>query len=479
MTDIHAAPAADAPPHAASTDVVRAGLALLAANSLGGATRPGPLYPHQWSWDSAAIAMGRAPWDQDGAERELRSLFDAQWSDGLLPHIVFSDSDRYFPGPDFWQTERSPHAPVHARTSGIVQPPIHATAAWRVYQKAADRERALVFLRDLFPGLVAWHGYLYRERQRDGDGLVEVWHPWESGMDNSPAWDDALRAIALAPADVPAYHRVDVEISTDPAGRPSDFEYDRYAYLVQVFRTLGYDSARIRDATPFAIQPVLFNALLLQSNRDLARIAQVLGEDPHPFEQRAAATAAGFEKLWDERQSSYLDWDALAGAPVRRRTAAAFAPLYAGVPTPQRAERIFERLADSLARLPDELVAIPTMAPDEPDFAPGLYWRGPVWPIFQWVVHHGAQRYGHDELARRVRETTFELVRRSGFWEHYSPVSGEGQGDPGFSWTVGLVLDLVREARIDGNGAAEAGKGEREADTTSSRAQRGLGAEGR
>jgi glycogen debranching enzyme len=448
MTETQAAAVANAPTSGAHAALVRAGLELLDANSIGTATRPGPLYPHQWSWDSAAIAMGRSPWDQEGAERELRSLFAAQWSDGLLPHIVFTDSDAYFPGPGFWQTERAAHAPADARTSGIVQPPIHATAAWRVYLKAADRERATIFLRDLFPGLVAWHDYLYRFRQRDGDGLVEVWHPWESGMDNSPAWDEALARIRLTPADVPEYRRVDVDLSTDPAGRPSDAEYDRYAYLVQVFREHDYDSERLRETTPFAIQPLLFNSLLVQSGRDLARIARVVGADGAPYEAQADATAAGLEKLWDESAQTYLDWDALSGRPVRRRTAAGFAPLYAGVPSPRRAQQMLDAFARFQAPLGDGLVAVPTIAPDEPDFAPGLYWRGPVWPIFQWVVHHGARRYGREELARALRETTLALTERSGFWEHYSPLTGDGQGDPGFSWTVGLVLDLVEQVEI-------------------------------
>src|SRR3954453_12919682 len=114
-------------------------IAVLEENWLGHATVPSPsLYPHQWSWDSACIAMGYARWNQGRAQRELRSLFAGQWANGLLPHIVFSASARYFPGPEFWQTGRSPDAPVAALTSGIVQPPVHATAALAIVRHAAD-----------------------------------------------------------------------------------------------------------------------------------------------------------------------------------------------------------------------------------------------------------------------------------------------------------------------------------------------------
>src|SRR5689334_3050817 len=81
--------------------------AVLEGNWIGFATRPSRrLYPHQWSWDSACAALGWATVDQDRAAIELRSLFAAQWRDGLLPHIVFGEDGRYFPGPDYWQTER-------------------------------------------------------------------------------------------------------------------------------------------------------------------------------------------------------------------------------------------------------------------------------------------------------------------------------------------------------------------------------------
>src|SRR6266498_3117865 len=65
------------------------------------------LYPHQWSWDSACIAIGYSGWDQERAQAELRWLFASQWTDGLLPHIRFAQDARYFPGPEFWQAHLS------------------------------------------------------------------------------------------------------------------------------------------------------------------------------------------------------------------------------------------------------------------------------------------------------------------------------------------------------------------------------------
>ncbi|KKL18454.1 hypothetical protein LCGC14_2475380, partial [marine sediment metagenome] len=50
---------------------------------------------------------------------------------------------------------------------------------------------------------------------------------------DSPLWDKALQRILLRPNDIPSYQRVDTAI-VDPADRPSNREYDRYAYLVKV-----------------------------------------------------------------------------------------------------------------------------------------------------------------------------------------------------------------------------------------------------
>lgn len=444
------APAFGGHANGSDADLVDRALEVLHRNSIGGATAPSrELYPHQWSWDSACVAIGYARSDQERAETELRSLFAGQWRNGLLPHIVFTEGARYFPGPEFWQTERSPDAPARPRTSGIVQPAIHGTAVWEVFRHAADRERAAAFARELLPKVFAWHEYLYRERTRDGGALVEVWHPWETGMDNSPLWDDALARIELAPGDVPEYRRVDVEIAVADE-RPSDRDYDRYAYLVGFLRDLGYDSARIREETLFALRPVLFNALLVQSNRDLAELARAVGADPVPLDEWAERTADGLEELWDEETGVYRDFDVRAGEQVALWCSAGLSPLYAGVPGATRAPRMLETFAASGLRVGSDGWAATSLPPADPRFDPTLYWRGPVWPILNWVLHRGLVRHGFDDLAEQLRTTVVALARDGGFWEHYDPLTGRGHGGEQFAWTAALVLDLVSSSSTNG-----------------------------
>jgi hypothetical protein len=115
-------------------DLGEAAAAVLRANDRGTHTVAAPdLYPHQWSWDAALIAIGLARLSVPRAIAELRGLLRGQWSTGMIPQIVFTDEPGYFPGPDRWRTEDS--SPAGAVTSGICQPPVHAVAVYRIVQQ--------------------------------------------------------------------------------------------------------------------------------------------------------------------------------------------------------------------------------------------------------------------------------------------------------------------------------------------------------
>jgi hypothetical protein len=56
--------------------------------------RSATLYPHQWSWDSCFIAIGNSYFDTDRSMKELEYLFDAQWKNGMIPHVVFNEKEK-------------------------------------------------------------------------------------------------------------------------------------------------------------------------------------------------------------------------------------------------------------------------------------------------------------------------------------------------------------------------------------------------
>jgi len=424
---------------------------VLNTNWTGSFTKPAQRqYPHQWSWDSAFIAMGYARYDQDRAEQELRSLFAAQWADGRVPHIVFHDAEAaapYFPGPDFWQIECSRDAPAGHRTSGIVQPPIHATAVLHTYRCAADQEQALAYVAEMFPRLRAWHDFLYRERDPRGEGLVYICHPWESGQDNSPLWDPVLARMALLAGQIPPYRRVDTR-AVDPAERPLDADYDYYTFLVDFFRQRAYDEERIyADGCPFVVQDVLFNTLLCRAEQDMAELARLVGADPAPFVIRAGTTAAAINtRLWDESRGFYVDYDLAADVAIPMPALAAFIPLYGGIPDAARARRVVAYLGSPAFGLTLEGgTGFPAASYDRfaPHYSPRRYWRGPVWIQMNWLIMHGLAAYGYAAHAALLQSAIIDLPAVSGFREYFDPETGAGYGAEAFSWTAALLIDAL------------------------------------
>lgn len=160
-------------------ELLAAARAVLDRNWTGASTIPAPgIYPHQWSWDTGFIAIGRSWGDGARGAAELEHLFAARWANGMVPHIRFGpDTTNYFPGPDFWQARRSAAAPRDIETSGITQPPNRAVAALEIHRRArgaTERAAAGACLERIYPRLVAQHDYLARWRDPSGIDLAAI-----------------------------------------------------------------------------------------------------------------------------------------------------------------------------------------------------------------------------------------------------------------------------------------------------------------
>lgn len=404
------------------------------------------LYPHQWSWDSAFIAIGWARVAPERGRRELESLLDAQWSDGRVPQIVFNPAtarDAYFPGPDFWRSAQVPEAP-RQETSGIVQPPLHAAAAWTVYQ--ADPARGRAFLQRVYPKLVAQHDYLARHRT-NSDGLAVIVHPWESGLDNSPSWDVELADVPVGlggPETVPGRRR---DLDHAAAGeRPTDLDYARYIALVEHYREHGYRDAAALPTHRFVVADPLFNALLAWSEEALARIARVVGRRARPHRRRAHAVRdALLTHLYDPHESIFVarGRDGRVGAT---HSIGGIVPILLDLP---------ENVVDTLLRhaggprfaLSDR-VPLPSYDRTHPGFDSTRYWRGPSWVNTSWLVLRGLERHGRRDEAAMLRSALTTAVRTSGFREYFDPLARTGHGCQDFSWTAALVLDVLARGLV-------------------------------
>ncbi len=413
----------------------------LRLNDAGIFTKPGPRqYPHQWNWDSALIALGLSYFDLPRALVEVRSLLSGQWKDGLLPHIIYHDQPSdYFPTAAFWGTQSNPNCPPGG-TSGITQPPLLTTILRRIHQRIPIKE----FISEVFSALMAWHRWLHSARDADGSRLAAIIHPWESGTDDSPRWLTVMQAIQ--PMDVPEFKRGDLtHVRQDE--RPYQPDYERFMYLISIFRKHGYDPAALMRYSPFLVQDVLFNAILHQADQDLEALALELDRPTVEIRAWLQAYQAGFTRaFWHEHSGLFLDYDLQNKLPIQVNTAATFTPLFAGLASPEQAARLVRdhlNNPDEYAPTADQPYMLTSTSRREPAWDPRRYWRGPVWIIMNWLVSHGLARYGYEGLAEQIKQHSVDLMIRSGFREYYDPRDGSGCGSIDFSWSAALAIDWL------------------------------------
>jgi glycogen debranching enzyme len=430
---------------------------VLRRNDMGDWTRAAPdLYPHQWSWDSAFIAIGLAHLDTRRAAKELLALFEHQWRTGKVPHIVFNPEappGSYFPGPEHWAcAAASPDAPpAPPYTSCLCQPPVHAIAALRVWEVAeinggAEADEARAFLRQIYPKLLLWHRYLMTYRDPEESGLVTIYHPWESGTDNSPRWDGPLMNVEVG--DLPLYPRYDLRYVANPSERPTGADYERYLWLVKLIKGAGCDERNIYHSHPFLVKDVLFSAILVAANEALLEIAALVGpqgEDSTMIAGWITRSHQGLASLWDPELGLCLDYDLLAGRPLRTRTMAGFAPLIAGRQSPERLEALITTLESSAflghpwLRWP----VPPSTSPLQEGFHRRSYWRGPTWPVINWLLWWSLLRAGESGRAQRLRQASLQQLVIGGFGEYFDPFTGELLGANDQSWTAAVALDWL------------------------------------
>jgi hypothetical protein len=344
------------------------------------------VYPWGFLWDSCFHAL---VWDALGderADRELASVFAAQTASGFVPHMNYAAEPAASTG--FWGV---------AGASTITQPPMYGHAIAVLHRHGRDvgaaSDAALRALRHLF------------EVRRAPCGLLRIFHPWESGVDDHPRW---------------------AVWQPDP--------WDRVGWRVakgRLVRAMRVEDGEAVASPAFDVCPAGFNALVAWNAWQLAAVT---GDDR--LRRDADDLAAVLDTRWDPQAATWSDVaaDGTPGSAIRT--------LDALLPALVTADDGRARTALAAAVDPDHF-GLP-FGPSgvdvaEPAFDPAGYGRGSAWPHLTYLLWVAALRLGLTTVAADLAGRLVGGAEVSGLSEHWDPRDGAGLGARPQSWT-GLAV---------------------------------------
>lgn len=326
-----------------------------------------------WQWDSYFHALAYRYVEPHLAHDQLRVVIDHQRADGMIPDAVHDEG-----------TVTHLNYPVDA---DVTKPPLLAWAAWKLYERDGDRE----FLDEIYEPIVRWNNWWFEQNDLDHNGLCEYQHPYSSGLDDSPLWDDGM-----------------------PVESPD------------------------------------LNSYLCLQQEALSKIADVLGleDDARLWARRADEQARRMiANGWD--QQAGLFWATRLGQRVNVRTPFNLFPLITGRMPADIAERLVEHLTDEnwfWTRYP-----VPTVARNDPKYDPLKMWRGPTWVNINFLIIEGLQHSGYASLARELRRRTLEMIQgQDDIYEYYHPETGQNPPNAAstFGWSAAIFIELaIQESR--------------------------------
>jgi Trehalase len=425
---------------------------ILKNNHRGDYTVPAEGYSHQWLWDSCFTAIGLRHLNVEDAKTEILSLLRGQWSNGMLPHMIFADGDEHRRDRNMWRSWLNAFAPDHIATSGITQPPMLAEAIVRIGEKMSKPEKH-TWYQTVFPALIAYHQWLYNERDPHNEGLVLQIHPWETGLDNTPPWMSELaehefsiwiRLATKKPVQIIAnLFRRDRRFIM-PGQRLSIFEGLALFSVQHRLRRKNYSIDKILKHSIFAIEDLSYNCIFMRANQHLINIAKSISKDlPEDLVGRIKKTEDSLELLWDAYAGKYYSRNFITHKLIKVDSIATLLPLYSGAISKERAKQLVEVLKNDkqfASNFPIASVPI-----NSEWFKPHGYWQGPAWLNTNWLIIDGLNRYGYHQEAEKIAKKSVEMVEASGAYEYFSPLDGSPAGARDFSWTAALVIDLLSQ----------------------------------
>lgn len=338
-----------------------------------------------WSWDSWKIASGNALYNPEMAKDEMRTLFDYQAENGMVPDFISYNKKR-----NNWRDSK---------------PPVAAWGAMNVYKATGDR----AFLEEMFDKLYKFHQWWYTDRDHDHNGICEygstdgtlIAAAWESGMDNGVRFDDAVML------------------------------------------------KNGENAWSMNQENICLNSFLYAEKNILAEMATILGKKELADQLIADAQKIKEHiqtKMFDKETGFFYDTRIETGEFIKVMGAECWLPLWAGVATPEQAEQVMKKMMDPTKF--NSTLPLGTLDISHPRLRPIRgYWRGPVWVDQVYFGITGLRNYGYDKEADFLLEKFIDnaqgLTTDGPIHENYNPLTGETLNSPNFGWSSALIIKML------------------------------------
>ena len=408
---------------------------ILLGNRKNGYTLPtnNKLYPAQWNWDSAFIALGYSHFNLDFSITEIETLLDGQWDDGMVPHILFHEKDTsYFPNHTTWKCGKN------IPSSGITQPPVLAIILKKIIENNQLNDDQNSRILKILKKIKKYHEWFIKFRDPNKTGLVSILHPWESGYDNSPIWDEPMNNI-LVDKEL-NYQRRDLEVSNSDE-RPLKIDYDRYVTIKDQFRDVNYDPNKLYGLSIFNVVDVGFNSLFLKANKDLVKLLKKFKLNYDELDLFISKSESEIIKLYNYDRDEFVSKDLNTNKDISIPSITNYFTLIADLKNDKLNKKIINNLKNHNL---NEKYIFSTIKPDHQTFEEKRYWRGPIWINCNWIIYQGIKNKDKD-YSITIKNETISLIDNNGFHEYYSCNDGSVMGANNFSWSAALYLDLVMQ----------------------------------
>jgi hypothetical protein len=406
---------------------------ILIGNRKRGYTLPtnNKLYPAQWNWDSAFIALGYSYFNLNFALKEIKTLLDGQWKDGMIPHILFHNTNtNYYPNHTAWNCGNK------IRSSGITQPPVLASILKEIIDKNKITKIQKKEIKKFVIKIKKSHEWFIKNRDPKKTGLVSILHPWESGYDNSSLWDEPMNKVKIEKNI--QYKRADNKV-INPEHRPLNIDYDRYVTIKNDLRKKKYDPKKIFKTGLFNVVDIGFNSIFLKSNKDLIILLKKFNLDSSTIINYIKITEKNILKYFDKKKQTFFCFDLRNKKKIFIPSITNYLILYADIKNSKINDILIKNLKKHNLK---EKYFFSSIKPNHKSFEEKRYWRGPVWINCNWFIYKGLMNKD-EKYSNKIKERTVRLVEKKGFHEYYSCKNGKPMGANNFSWSAALYLDLI------------------------------------